>query len=441
MIKKLQHKFIILSTLSLILLLGIIVMSSSLLTYRELVADADMTLTMIVENNPHFAPMLSSEKERKLREEFLIEEKERFQEEPFIKKDERRTFVGKQRLSPEMMYEARFFMVELSLEGDIMSVSTERIAMVDDVKAKDYAKQVYKRTDEAGFIGDFRYRKLFEKKETKNDICVIFLDCGRKLFTFRNTLLINCLISFLGFVIISIIIIFLSGRIVRPVSESYEKQKQFISVAGHELRTPVTIIDADAEILAMEIGDENEWLSDIRNQTSRMADLTNNLLTLSRMDANQQQYTRIDFPISDIVDETVHSFQVLARSRGRNIKTEVIPMLSFCGDENSMRQLVGILLDNAIKYSNRENILLKLEKRNHLLYLSVKNNSEQVSSEQLRHFFDRFYRTEQSSNLESGGYGLGLSIAKSIVEAHKGKITASMPDTDTIQITVTLPIK
>lgn len=116
-------------------------------------------------------------------------------------------------------------------------------------------------------------------------------------------------------------------------------------------------------------------------------------------------------------------------------------MLSFCGDENSMRQLVGILLDNAIKYSNRENILLKLEKRNHLLYLSVKNNSEQVSSEQLRHFFDRFYRTEQSSNLESGGYGLGLSIAKSIVEAHKGKITASMPDTDTIQITVTLPIK
>ena len=221
MIKKLQHKFIILSTLSLILLLGIIVMSSSLLTYRELVADADMTLTMIVENNPHFAPMLSSEKERKLREEFLIEEKERFQEEPFIKKDERRTFVGKQRLSPEMMYEARFFMVELSLEGDIMSVSTERIAMVDDVKAKDYAKQVYKRTDEAGFIGDFRYRKLFEKKETKNDICVIFLDCGRKLFTFKNTLLINCLISFLGFVIISIIIIFLSGRIVRPVSESY----------------------------------------------------------------------------------------------------------------------------------------------------------------------------------------------------------------------------
>ena len=332
-------------------------------------------------------------------------------------------------------------MVELSLEGDIMSVSTERIAMVDDVKAKDYAKQVYKRTDEAGFIGDFRYRKLFEKKETKNDICVIFLDCGRKLFTFKNTLLINCLISFLGFVIISIIIIFLSGRIVRPVSESYEKQKQFISVAGHELRTPVTIIDADAEILAMEIGDENEWLSDIRNQTSRMADLTNNLLTLSRMDANQQQYTRIDFPISDIVDETVRSFQVLARSRGRNIKTEVIPMLSFCGDENSMRQLVGILLDNAIKYSNRENILLKLEKRNHLLYLSVKNNSEQVSSEQLRHFFDRFYRTEQSSNLESGGYGLGLSIAKSIVEAHKGKITASMPDTDTIQITVTLPIK
>lgn len=433
MIKKLRTKFILLSTVSLLLLLGIIVISSNLLTYRDLVERADAVLEAIADNGGRFLHGKPPEKNEK--KEFPIE---------FMPEKPDR-FWGKRILSPEMMYEARFFMAVVSADGRIVSVNTENIAMVGDEEADFYAEQAYRQKSDKGFIGDFRYRKLNQD----TDVRIIFLDCGRTLSAFQSALLTNCLISFEGFLVIFMFIVIFSKKIVRPVSESYEKQKQFISVAGHEIKTPITIIDADAEILSMEIGVDNEWLQDIGKQTKRMITLTNDLLRLSRMDEGRQQFTMIDFPVSDVVSETVSSFQTLARSRGKQIQAEIAPMLSCCGDENSIRQLVGILLDNAVKYAKQnedgscDDILLTLERKKHYksnqLVLTVRNSSEPISDEQLRRFFDRFYRTEQSRDSESGGYGLGLSIAKSIVEAHKGKIIAAAPDAESVQITVALP--
>lgn len=435
MIKKLRTKFIILSTISLLLLLGIIVISSNLLSYQELVRKADMVLDTLAENDGQQMCTLSQEK-ADMRE--LVRDKQNRDTDynPLFKD-------GK--LSPEIMKESRFFTVTVSDDGQVTSVNTDSITMVNDDDAEDYAELVSTLKYDRGFIGDFRYLKI--DSENEKDTCIIFLDCGRNLYTFRNSLLINCVISFIGFLIIFIIIVIFSKKIVKPISESYEKQKQFISVAGHEIKTPVTIIDADVEILSMEIGSDNEWLRDIGMQTKRMTALTNDLLTLSRMDENRQQYTMIDFPISDVVEETVMSFQTLAQSRKRAINVDITPMLSYYGDENSIRQITGILLDNAIKYTKEkedgscEDIVLKLEKTNHQIILSVKNSSETVSEEQLRHFFDRFYRSERSRDSGVGGYGLGLSIAKSMVEAHKGKICAFMPENNTVQITVTLPIR
>lgn len=418
MLGRLRMKFIILSTISLLLLLGIIIVSSNLLTYKELLSNADRILDMIADNGGRPMPLPPPEQH-----------------------------LGRRGMSPETMYEARFFVAGISAEGRVLFVNTERIAMVDDAQASDYAGQAYRKKGDRGFVGDFRYVRFQDNNSDKNDIYVIFLDCGRNLAMFQNSLLTNCAISFLGLLAVFVLMIIFSGKIVQPVSESYEKQKQFISVAGHELKTPVTIIDADVEILAMEIGEENEWLADIGRQTRRMVALTNDLLTLSRMDGNREQFTRIDFPVSDVVGETVSSFQTLAHSKKQHIRAQITPMLSCRGDENSVRQLVGILLDNAIKYSRGtgngscEDIVLKLEKKGQNLYLSVTNSSEPVSEEQLRHFFDRFYRTEQSRNSETGGYGLGLSIAKSIVGAHKGRITASAPEPGMVQLAVILPMK
>ncbi len=440
MLGRLRMRFILLSTISLLMLLVIIVVSSNLLTYRELVFDADRVLDMLAQNGGHY-----------------IKEKELPPQQPGLSVNgEKRPgsglleHFGPRPLSPEILYEARFFAADLSVQGEVLWVDIERIAMVDESQAVTYAAAAYSKKGARGFIGAFRYLKLSNedgRMPAENDIHVIFLDCGRKLYTFKNALLINCMISFLGLLVIFIVIVLVSGRIVRPVSESYEKQKQFISVAGHEIRTPVTIIDADAEILAMEIGADNEWLADIGRQTRRMAALTNDLLTLSRMDENRQQFIMIDFPLSDVVAETVQSFQTLAHSKNKNICSTIAPMLSCRGDENSIRQVVGILLDNAIKYTKEnscgscDDIMLKLEKRGHSVVLRVKNSAGPVSEVQLRQFFDRFYRTEQSGNSETGGYGLGLSIAKSIVEAHRGRIAAAAPEAGTVQITVVLPVR
>lgn len=425
MIRRLRTRFIVLSTAALLLLLGIIVISSNLLTYKELVSNADKVLDMVAENPVPLPPALPPEKK----------------EIPSAGQDSgRRNFFenfDRAMRSPEIMYEARFFAVEISGEGKVLSVDTERIAMVDEEEAAAYALQVCKKNRDRGFVGDFRYVRLCQRSGVR----IIFLDCGRNLFTFKKALLINGLISFMGLLVIFIFIIIFSGKMIRPAAESYEKQKQFVSVAGHEMKTPLTIIDADAELLGMEIGTENEWLQDICKQTKRMTALTNDLLTLSRMDENRQQFAVIDFPISDVVGETVQSFQTLAHSKGRHITADVAPMLTCRGDENSIRQLVGILLDNAIKYAKEQEILLKLEKKNHSLCLMVQNSSETVSDEQLRLFFDRFYRTEQSRSSDTGGYGLGLSIAKSIVEAHKGRIAASAPAGNVVQLTVVLPVR
>lgn len=237
-----------------------------------------------------------------------------------------------------------------------------------------------------------------------------------------------------------ILLLLLSKRIVRPVAESYEKQKQFITDAGHELKTPLTIIGADADLAEMECG-ENQWIQDIRRQTQRLTELTQDLIYLSRMEEEGLSLQSIDFPLSDVAEEMAHSFLPLAQNQGKRLEIAVQPMLSFRGDEKSIRQLCSILLDNALKYSPQEGeLLFRLEKQGKNILLSVSNTTSQpIKKEELCHLFDRFYRTDPSRNSQTGGYGLGLSIARSIVTAHKGKIRAESPQESVLTIQVTLP--
>lgn len=243
----------------------------------------------------------------------------------------------------------------------------------------------------------------------------------------------------LGLAAVLFLLLILSRRIVRPMAESYEKQRQFITDAGHELKTPMTIISADADLAEMECG-ENQWLTDIRRQAQRLTALTNDLIYLSRMEEEQPKLQYIDFPISDVVEEMAQSFAALARSQDKDFQVQVQPMLSFQGDEKGIRQLVSILLDNALKYSpTGGQLALRLEKQGRNLLLTVSNTGAQpMEQDKLPHLFDRFYRTDQSRNSQSGGYGLGLSIAKSIVSAHKGKIRAESHDGTQLSIQVTL---
>ncbi len=185
---------------------------------------------------------------------------------------------------------------------------------------------------------------------------------------------------------------------------------------------------------------ENEWLKDIQAQTKRLSELTNSLILLSRMEEEQVQTQVIDFPLSDIAEETVETFKSLAKTQNKTLKVDIQPMISMRGDEKAIRQLMTILLDNAVKYSQTGGeISVLLESEKNIIKLCVYNTTDYMPKEYLSHLFDRFYRTDQSRNSQTGGYGLGLSIALAIVQAHKGKITATTKDEKSLQITAVFP--
>lgn len=338
-------------------------------------------------------------------------------------------------MSPETPYESRFFSVLLGEDGQAVETDTGQIAALDAEQATDYAQKAAASGKTSGFLDDYR----FLVQNESGGIRVIFLDCGRSLSSFRTTLLASVSLAVLGLAAVLFLLLILSRRIVRPMAESYEKQRQFITDAGHELKTPMTIISADADLAEMECG-ENQWLTDIRRQAQRLTALTNDLIYLSRMEEEQPKLQYIDFPISDVVEEMAQSFAAPARSQNKDFQVQVQPMLSFKGDEKGIRQLVSILLDNALKYSpSGGQLALRLEKQGRNLLLTVSNTGAQpMEQDKLPHLFDRFYRTDQSRNSQSGGYGLGLSIAKSIVSAHKGKIRAESHDGTQLSIQVTL---
>lgn len=408
MIKKLQRKFILLSMSALLFVLTIIIAGINIVNYNAVTQEADKLLSIITENKGEF-PMEPDKFGNKLPPE----------------------------MSPEIPYESRYFSVVMDTDTQqILFVETSRIISVNRQTAIQYANTVLQKKDSTGFIQNFRYKIYNENSITR----LTFLDCGRRLDAYYSFLFASITISLFGYIMVFAFIAFFSNRIIRPISESYEKQKRFITDASHEIKTPLTIIHADTDVLEMEIG-ENEWITDIKKQVTQLSELTNDLVFLSRMEESEHTLSAIDFPFSEVATETVISFQSLAQNQEKEFVFSIPPMLNLCGNEKAIRQLISILLDNAIKYSPAKGkISLSVEEQHNMISIVVTNTTSQsIEKEQLKLLFDRFYRVDSSRNSKTGGHGVGLSIAKAIVEAHHGKIHASAPKENTLQIMVKLP--
>ena len=341
--------------------------------------------------------------------------------------------------SKEMPYESRYFTVTVNAAGDVLNVDTGKVAAVDMEQAVEYAETVLERAQERGFVDDYRYRVV----GTDEGQMLLFLDCGRNLSTFRSFRTASLLVSAGGIAAVFALILAFSGRIVRHVAESYEKQKRFITDAGHEIKTPLAIIEADADVLEMDLDGESEWLQDIRAQTRRLADLTNDLVYLSRMEERPDERQMMEFPFSDVVEETAQSFRSRALQKQVTFTERIEPMLSIRGDEKALRQLTSILLDNAVKYAPEGGeISLTLARQGRGAELTVFNTSAApVPRESLSKLFDRFYRADPSRSSATGGHGIGLSIARAVVSAHKGRITAETADEQSLKMTVWLPME
>ena len=416
MIRKLRHKFIAISVLSVFLVLVVIMSAINILNYSRVVRDSDAVLAVLAENGGQFPKREGSMKHKERNRDWFFEELS-------------------PELSPELAYESRYFTVRLSSEGNVTSVDTGRITAVDTDTAKEYAVKLWKSGRKSGFVSSYRYLRSDEECDT----VIIFLDCRSRVSSFRSFLIYSVVVSLAGMVAVAVLVLLLSKMVMKPVQESYEKQKSFITDAGHEIKTPLTIIDADATILEMECGDDNEWIQDIRAQIKRLTALTKDLIYLSRMEEEKPQVQNIDFPLSDVITEAAQPFRSLAKVQEKTFTVDVEPMLNLCGDEKAITQLVSILLDNALKYSDEHGtISLKAHARGKNICIEVFNTAESVDTSELGRLFDRFYRADKSRNSETGGYGIGLSIAKAVVEAHKGRISASSADGKSLLITVIL---
>ena len=281
----------------------------------------------------------------------------------------------------------------------------------------------------SGLLPDYNLR--FLRFSTPADDFLIFMDVSTEFAT-MDTLTRNCLlIGIFSFFAFLGICIFLANWAVRPVDQAWNQQKQFIADASHELKTPLAVILTNTELLnspSFSAEKKEHFLSNIRTMAGQMQKLVEGMLELSRIDSGSLQTPMEKLDFSSLTDESLYPFEPLYFENGRELDTEIIPDIQVTGNPSQLRQLLEILLDNALKYSSAgSSVSIRLKKIHRSCLLQVQSYGETLSEEELEHIFQRFYRTD-SSRSRDGGYGLGLSIAKKIVEKHHGKIWAESRD-------------
>ena len=334
----------------------------------------------------------------------------------------------------ETPYETRYFSVAFGENGKLSSVDTSKIAAVSTSQAVKMAKELLAAEKTAGYYGNYKY--LADEKDGKT--LYVFLDCTKNIQGEKQLLLISVLVSVVGILVVFLIVVLLSPRMIRPVAESYEKQKQFITNAGHEIKTPLAVIDSCADVIELEQG-ESKWTEGIRSQVQRLGTLTAQLTSLARLDEQGGRVPMEEFDLSEQVEDVLSTFRLLAENQGLQLEADVAPGITYTGSAPLLEELCSILLDNAVKYAAPGGtIVFSLRKKGRRVLLCCENPAEGLEQGSQKHLFDRFYRGDVSHGTEKPGYGIGLSMAEAITEVHRGRIEAESPDGEKFVITVTL---
>ncbi len=331
----------------------------------------------------------------------------------------------------ESPFTTRYFTVKY-YPNDRVFTDIRAVFGVTSEDAEKLAGDVMESGSLSGWKDGYRYKIYHE-----DDVTTAIFVNGEIIKSTALSFMMNSLGVFgvCGLIII-LLIILISKRAVKPAAQNYEKQKQFITDANHELKTPLTLISANLDILENEYG-QNEWLSDIREETSQMARLVNSLVSLARTDEENNRLVKCEFSLSDGVADTVSMFEAPISASGKLLKTQINPNVTYNGNEESIRRLTSVLMDNAVKYCDPNGtVTVTLTGGKHPI-LSVENSFENIKNVELSKLFDRFYRGDRARTY-GNGFGIGLSVAKSIVEKHGGSITAQMGGDSTIIFKVKL---
>lgn len=310
-----------------------------------------------------------------------------------------------------------FYTVAMAYDGEILEIKNPQERVHSDQELEELARDIVSRGKTSGVK-----RNLIYYAADKGEYILVAFKDNTIINESMNTLFRYTLL-FGGVAIVALffLAVFLAGRIVKPLEESYRKQKQFISDAGHELKTPVSVVSTNAELLGREIG-ENPWLSNIQYENERMGLLVGQLLELAHTEQVSLKRERVD--LSHLVQGEVLPFESVAFEKGRRLRYQIEPEILMDGSSAQLKQMVSVLLDNAIGHSTEgSEVSLTLSRHRGWARLSVVNEGPEIPPEQRSQIFERFYRVDMARNGEH--YGLGLAIAKSIVTAHKGRIYVS----------------
>jgi len=274
---------------------------------------------------------------------------------------------------------------------------------------------------------------------------IVFLDITSRQAILTNLIYTFLLVSLVMLVCIFFISRFFANKSIRPIKEAFEKQKQFISDASHELKTPLAVINTNIDVLLANgedtINSQAKWLYYIKSEAERMSTLTKDLLYLAHVDYSENKMVFSEFNLSECVENIILTMEAVIFENNIGLDYSIEPNIIFNGNSEQIKQVVMILLDNAIKYTNTKGLItISLKKQLNAVSLSVTNTGSGISKEHMDKLFDRFYRIDKSRDRESGGYGLGLSIAKAIVDSHKGRITIKSIINKSSTFIVELPI-
>ena len=329
---------------------------------------------------------------------------------------------------PEADFTTRFFCVHCDELGIIESISREHISSIDRATAQFYLEKVMSKDQKNGYVEEYRY--MIQKNA--DGFTVGFLNVSNEQRFVHSLFWTSVIIALVSLLVVLVLIILISNKAIRPYAKNMERQKRFITDAGHELKTPLTSIATSADILAME-DEDNEWIKNIQKQTARLTRLVSDLVALSRLDEEMPFPEKAEFSISDAAWETAEHFASLAQAEGKKYSQHIEEELKMEGDRSAIQQMMSILLDNAVRYSDKGGeIHLDIYHKHNKIYVEVSNTCELPGDSELNRLFDRFYRLDESRSSNTGGTGIGLSLAKAIVENHGGKITATSKDGKTI---------
>lgn len=295
-----------------------------------------------------------------------------------------------------------------SLNNDDMTAET----------AQTYINQILHSKNKSGMTDNYS----FFTEQKSNGTMIVLTDKSAEINMMNKLKRTTFIVGAISIAILSAVAYFLSGLIVKPLQETFEKQKRFISDASHELKTPLTVISANADVLSGELG-YNKWLNYIQDQTDRMNVLVNDLLSLTRLENKTADFIQAEFNLSKAVTNTALPFECQAFEANKNFVLNIEDNIFITGSEQHIKQMVGIFIDNALKYSKEDGtVRVSLTKENDKPVFSVYNTGTGVKESEKYRIFERFYRSDESRNRATGGYGLGLAIAKSIIDKHKFKV-------------------